>query len=411
MGFYRVVLFCVCYISFCFLVSCVENNSQPPVRNMVVVDTVPVKEPQKLYGFCIDSFDIVKNRVKWNQNLSDIITKYNITNKQVYELSQKSKSVFDVRKFRKGHKYYLFLDKDSGQTLKHMVYEHNSLEYVTINFVDTVDIFKTEKEIVSVMKADSGEVKTSLWNTMVENSINPVMSMELSEVYAWSIDFFGLKKGDKFKVIYDEKFVDSVSIGIGKIHMVLFEHMGESYYAFNFPQDGRQNFFDEEGKSLRKAFLKAPLKFSRVSSGFSYSRMHPILHYRRPHTGVDYAAPSGTPVYAIGDGIVCKKGRTKGAGNYVQVKHNSVYRTGYNHFSKFAKGIKVGTKVKQGQVIGYVGKTGYATGPHLDFRFWKNNKPCDPLKVKAPPVEPIKDSLKVDYQKHVELWLGLLKYV
>jgi murein DD-endopeptidase MepM/ murein hydrolase activator NlpD len=233
---------------------------------------------------------------------------------------------------------------------------------------------------------------------MVEIDENPLLALELSEIYAWSIDFFGLQKGDQFKVIYDESFVDSVSVGISRIHAAWFYHMGHEFWAIPFEQDSVVSFFDEDGNSLRKAFLKAPLRYSRISSGFSNSRLHPILKIRRPHHGVDYAAPAGTPVEAVGDGQVIAAAYERGGGNYVKIRHNGVYTTSYLHLSRFGKGIRKGVYVKQGDVIGYVGSTGLSTGPHLDFRFYKNGQPINPLKVEAPPVEPIHESNIRDYE-------------
>ncbi|MBI9067045.1 MAG: peptidoglycan DD-metalloendopeptidase family protein [Salinivirgaceae bacterium] len=252
----------------------------------------------------------------------------------------------------------------------------------------------------------SGTIHTNLWDAMVENSINPMMSIELSEIYAWSIDFFGLQKEDKFYVIYEERFLDSTSAGIERIHAALFNHQNKDFYAIYFVQDDKGTYFDDDGNSLQRAFLKAPLKYSRISSKFSNSRYHPVLKIRRPHHGVDYAAPSGTPVYSVGDGFVQKKGyQKKGAGNYVKIKHNSVYTTQYAHLKGYAKGLKTGDHVTQGQLIGYVGTTGYSTGPHLDFRFFKNGQPVDPLKVDAPPVEPIKKINKEEYNKIKEQFI------
>jgi murein DD-endopeptidase MepM/ murein hydrolase activator NlpD len=258
-----------------------------------------------------------------------------------------------------------------------------------------------QRNITPVTRISEAEVSASLWEAINTYNLNPVLALDLSDVFAWAVDFFGLYKGDKFKVIYDELYVGDNSVGIGTIHAAWFEHRGEKYYAFRYMQDSVWNYWDEEGNSLRKAFLKAPLRFSRISSGFSHSRMHPILKVYRPHTGVDYAAPEGTPVVALGDGVVIGKGYNHAAGNYLKIRHNSVYTTGYNHFSRFGKGIAKGTRVQQGQVIGYVGKTGYATGPHLDMRFWKNGKPVNPLHVKAPPVEPIKEENITLFQESI----------
>jgi len=251
-------------------------------------------------------------------------------------------------------------------------------------------------------------ISTSLWDAMKETKVNPMMAIELSEIFAWSIDFFGLQTGDRFNVIYEESFVDSISTGITKIFGAYFGHMGVSFYAIPFVQDGVESFFDEEGNSLRKAFLKAPLRFSRISSRFSGSRLHPILKIRRPHYGIDYAAPIGTPVYAIGDGIITRTSFEGQAGRMVSIKHNSVYSTAYLHLRNFAAGVAPGAYVKQGQVIGYVGSTGLSTGPHLDFRFYKNGHPVDPLRVESPPVEPVKPENMAEFMKKKEIMVGLL---
>lgn len=226
---------------------------------------------------------------------------------------------------------------------------------------------------------------------MIDNDLHPMLAIELSEIYAWSIDFFGLQKGDSFKVIYEEEYIDTISNGIKHILAASFSHAGSEIYAIPLIQDGEESYYDLEGNSLRKAFLKAPLRFSRISSRYSNSRLHPILRIRRPHHGVDYAAPAGTPVHAIGDGRVIMREYQGGAGRIVKIRHNSVYTTAYMHLRAYGKGITVGKYVKQGDIIGYVGSTGLSTGPHLDFRFYKNGHAVDPLKVKAPPVLPVSE--------------------
>jgi len=255
-----------------------------------------------------------------------------------------------------------------------------------------------EKPVRRERSTVSGEIRSSLWETFMEIEVNPMLALELSDVYQWSIDFFGLQAGDQFKVVYDESFVDSSSVGILNIHAAWFYHAGHEFWAIPFEQDSVVSFFDEEGNSLRKVFLKAPLRFSRISSGFSHSRLHPILKIRRPHHGVDYAAPTGTPVESVGDGKVIAAKWQRGGGNYIKIRHNSVHTTAYLHLSRFAKGIRSGVYVKQGDVIGYVGSTGLSTGPHLDFRFYKNGYPINPLKIEAPPVEPIHEDNLADYE-------------
>lgn len=347
--------------------------------------------PHLDYGLPIDSFNIVEGKIKQNQSLSQLLNEYGISAQTIDQISQ-LKDTFDVRKIRSGNTYKLFLTKDSLPDLSYLVYEHTLTEYVVFKFSDSLEVYINEKPTTTIKKMASGTIKTNLWDAMVENDINPMMSIELSEIYAWSIDFFGLQKNDQFYVIYDESFLDdTTSVGIDRIYAALFNHQNKDFYAIYFVQDEQGSFFDNDGESLQRAFLKAPLKYSRISSRFSKNRYHPVLKIYRPHCGVDYAAAAGTPVYSVGDGFVITKGFQKnGAGNYVKIKHNSVYTTQYAHLQSFAKGLKNGDRVKQGQLIGYVGQTGLATGPHLDFRFFKNGEPVDPLKVDAPSVEPIK---------------------
>jgi len=260
-----------------------------------------------------------------------------------------------------------------------------------IGLRDSITVIRSEKEVTIVEHEVAGSINSSLWMTMKDNNLDPMIAIELSEIYAWNIDFFGIQKGDLFKVIYNQHYVDTQYIGLGQIHGAYFYHAGKEFYAIPFEQDSVRTFFDQDGNSLRRAFLKAPLRYSRISSGYSWSRMHPILKIRRPHLGVDYAAPYGTPVHAIGDGRIIEKAYKKNSGYMVRIRHNSVYTTAYMHLSGYGKGIRTGEYVKQGDVIGYVGSTGLSTGPHLDFRFYKNGSAVDPLKVEAPPVEPVRE--------------------
>ena len=346
------------------------------------------------YGIPVDSFTVVQGIIRRNQMLGNILYDYGVSNREVYELSLLPREKFDVRRVKAGNRYALFLDSVG---VRYLVYEQDRVNYAVVHFEDSVHVESREKPVDSRRLAASGELVTSMWEDFKAANVNPMLAIELSEIYAWSIDFFGLQQGDRFKVIYEESFVDSVSVGITKIHAAWFYHAGKAFWAIPFAQDSAMSFFDEEGNSLRKAFLKAPLRFSRISSRFSHSRLHPILKIRRPHHGVDYAAAPGTPVLAVGDGQVTAAAYERGGGNYVKIKHNGVYNTTYMHLSRFGKGIRKGTWVKQGDVIGYVGSTGLSTGPHLDFRFYKNGYPIDPLKVEAPPVEPIYEENLVDF--------------
>jgi len=347
--------------------------------------------PEMKFGLPVDSFFIVAGKIKPNQNLGDLLTGFGVSMAAIDKLAKNSIEVFDVRKIRSGNNFYIFQSLDSLRTARYLVYENNRIDYVIFSLTDSLNSFTGQREVEIVHKTAWGVINSSLWNTMVKNELSPILAIELSEIFAWTIDFFGIQKGDRFRVLYEEQLVDGIPVGIGPVHAVHFDHMSKTFSAYRYYQDDRFEYFDAEGQSLRKAFLKAPLKYARVSSHFSHGRMHPILKIRRPHHGVDYAAPVGTPVLSIGDGLVQEKGyQAGGAGNFIRVKHNSVYTTVYMHLKGFGPGVSKGGRVQQGQVIGYVGSTGLSTGPHLDFRVYKNGSPIDPLRMEAPPSEPIK---------------------
>jgi murein DD-endopeptidase MepM/ murein hydrolase activator NlpD len=370
-----------------------ETDSQAEVMT-AVPDT-----GEFLYGIRVDTMNIHTGRIARNQFLADILNNYSVSYNDILILRNNSKDIFDTRKMRAGADYTILTGKTDTAKAYYMIYHEDPVNYYILNFKDSLHIRKGEKETRKVMKYRGGTITTSLWNSMSENNITPVLAIELSEIFAWSIDFFGLQAGDRYKLIYEENYIDTVPAGIHKIYGVWFEHAGNEFYAIPMIQDSTESYFDLEGNSLRKAFLKAPLRYSRISSRFSNSRLHPVLRIRRPHHGVDYAAPAGTPVQTIGDGVITAAAWGNGEGYYVKVKHNSVYATAYLHLSRFAKGVSVGSYVKQGDIIGYVGTTGLSTGPHLDFRFYKNGQPVDPLKVEAPPVEPVSDDNRDKFNK------------
>lgn len=356
-----------------------------------------ISKPIYEYGIPVDSFTIVKGHIKLNQTLGELFNDLNVKPEIISKLPIYTKGKFDLKQVIAGNTYKAFLNHDSNPKLEYLVYEKSSFDFVVFNFKDSLTIQTAQKPVTVVRRLNEATISNSLWETIYQLNLNPELALNMSDIFAWTVDFFGLQKGDRFKVLYDELYVDNVSVKIGTIYAAWFEHRGERFYAYRFAQDSTDSYWDEKGNSLRKSFLKAPLHFSHISSRFSGSRFHPILKIFRPHTGVDYAAPEGTPVMAIGDGFIVEKGYTVAAGNYLKIRHNSVYTTGYNHLSRFGAGITNGAHVKQSQIIGYVGHTGYATGPHLDMRFWMNGQPVDPLKVKAPSVEPIKKELMDSY--------------
>lgn len=355
-----------------------------------------------LYGIPVDSMIVLNDHVKPGQNLSDILAPHGVDGKMVDLLIQQSVGAFDLRKIKAGNQYTLICEPDSALTACYMVYEHTPISFVVFKLTDTLSVRLGKKELTVVTDTLTGTIRSSLWNAIANIESGAELALKMEDIFGWSVDFFGLQKGDSFKAIYQKLTVDGKVVGIKRITSAWFKHYGKDIYAFWYEPDSTgkvADYFDDAGNSLRRAFLKAPLKFSRISSHFTGSRFHPVLKIYRAHHGVDYAAPKGTPVYAIGDGVVIAAGYSGGAGNLVKIKHNSVYTTQSCHFSKIAAGIRPGVRVKQGQLIGYVGSTGLSTGPHLDFRFYKNGTPINPLKVESPPTNPVPPSYKADFDK------------
>lgn len=387
-----------------------NSKFRPTVnQNMTVKDSSLINPDIKLaYGLPADSFEITKSKIQKNAFLGDILESSEIPAQIITKIEKAAKGIFDFRKIKAGNIFAILKPKKAENAPSYLVYEHTPTEYYIVEITDSVTVQKREKETVTFHKNVSGTITSSLWNAMEEQKINPMVAIELSEIFAWTIDFFGLQQGDAFKIMYDEEYVDSMAIGIGEIHGAWFRHAGKEFTAIPFEQDGKIEFFDAEGNSLRKAFLKAPLRFSRISSRFTGSRYHPVLKRYTTHYGVDYAAPSGTPVLSIGDGVVISAGWSGGGGNMVKIRHNSVYSTAYLHLKAYGSGIRAGTYVRQGDVIGYVGSTGLSTGPHLDFRVWKNNAPVNPLTLESPSVEPVKkEQMDAFLAASAEIVMGL----
>ena len=369
-------------------------------------------EPKFLYGVCIDSLDIIEDVVKKGDYLSKILLDKGVSYNTIEYLSKNKRNVLNPTKIKVGNKYTFLMSRDSVPQPKFWIYELDKLNYAVYCLSDSISAWSGQKEVITRVEHVGVEIKSSLWNAMVDAGCDPNLILELSDIYAWTIDFFGIQEGDSCKVIFEKQYIDddTVSCGIGDILAAYFKNSGEGHYAFAYTQDGKKEYFDEEGANLRKEFLKAPLNYRRISSKFSNGRMHPIYHVVRPHHGVDYAAPSGTPVQTIGDGTVIEKGwDNKGGGNYMKIKHNSTYTTTYMHLKGFAKGISKGSKVKQGQVIGYVGSTGASTGPHLDFRLQKNGTYIDPLKFKSPSADPVKKEDIERYKRDIQVYIDTLK--
>jgi len=363
-------------------------------------------EENLVYGIDVTGLNIVEGEVKRNQTLSSILSPFNVSFATIDEIAKKSKEIFDVRKIKSNRKFTILTPGDSA-VAKFFIYEPNPAEFVVFD-LDSVHIYKIEKPVELRKREVAGLISTSLYVDMVKQEVSPELIDLFADLYGWSVDFQGLQKGDKYKVSFKEKVIDGQVVGIEGIETALFEHKGQTYHAIPFEQNGEWNFFDAEGESLKKAFLRDPVKFTRISSRYNLRRFHPVQKRYKPHLGTDYAAARGTEIRAVGDGTVTHATYHRGNGNYVKIKHNATYTTQYLHMSKIAKGMKPGARVKQGQVIGYVGSTGLATGPHLCFRFWKHGKQVDWLREKIPPSEPILPENLVAFESTKAQYLLLL---
>lgn len=343
----------------------------------------------QVLGFNADSLRCEESKVKSGQFFSTLLGSLGMSPQEAYNLTQVCDTLFDVRTLRVGNTYKAYFS--SSDQLEYLVYDRDRMHQIVFDCIEPYGAWVYEKPVVRNEKYADVTINSSLWNDMLAADASPLVILSLSDIYAWTVDFFGLQKGDRFRVLYQETVCDGEVISVDTVRYAVFTHAGQDFPAIMYDQqDGGNLWWNEKGESMRKAFLKAPLKFSRISSGFSYARKHPVTRKVQPHTGVDYAAPKGTPVMTIGDGVITSMKYEGAGGNTIRIRHNSVYSTAYLHLSGYAKGLKVGQRVRQGDVIGYVGSTGRSTGPHLDFRVWKNGSPINPLKMDSPPAEPLK---------------------
>lgn len=359
-------------------------------------------EPQFKFGIPLDLFELKEAKIKRNQTFADLLLPYNISHQDIFTMDRISKDVHSVRNLVIGKPYTIFYTKDSIKKASYFVYEPNDMEYVIYQLDDTLAVYKEERKVEIVEKTMAGLITISLDHSIREQGGSAALVNAMADLFGWQMDMRALFKNDWFKVIYEERIVDGKPVGIGNILGAEFNHRNNAYMAYAFDQGNGLNYFDEEGMSTQKAFLRFPVEYSRISSRYNPNRFHPVLKRRTPHLGTDYAADRGTPIKAAGDGVIVERGFTTGNGNYVKIKHNGTYTTGYLHMSKFGK-YKKGQTVKKGDVIGYVGKTGLATGYHLCFRFWKRGQQVDFLREDLPAETPLKDERKIEFETVVQL--------
>ncbi len=382
--------------------------------SLVEPETETVKRISEVkYGFVLDSFQHKTDQLRPGESLSEILTAQGISFSQVVEMVDSTKATFDTRKMKIGREYLALADKYTGK-LQFFIYDIDAYRYVVYDFTQGKPKAQmVERDVTVLHKTASGVVVTSLWDAMVESKLDWALAVEMEKALKNSVDFFHIRAGDKFKVLYTEKFIEGKSVGIGQLSAAYFNYKEEDYYAFFYKNElgGIEDFFDEKARPMKKAYLKAPVEFTRISSKYNLNRFHPVLKRVKPHLGTDYAAPHGTPIFAIADGVVEEATRRGGNGIFVKIKHDKVFTSQYLHMSKHASGMRPGVPVKQGQVIGYVGSTGLATGPHVCFRFWKNGQQVDFLKEKLPRPQPMTGIYVNDFFRHRDSLITVMESI
>ncbi len=368
----------------------VQLSKKVKPEPQLALSSFPVSIPNIKYGLAIDTFTIHSATIQPNQFLSDLLMGYGVSYETVEGLVTNAKDEFDVRTLRAGKPYHI-LNRDTSTAPDFFIYEPDAYGYVKFD-LNQKKVAVVKHPIDVKIVESSGIIESSLWNAMVDNDMEYDLAVKMEDAFAWSIDFHHIQQKDKFKLVYEQQIIDGKPVGSGKILAAYFQHFGNDFHAIYFENERHSGFYDLEARPMKKAFLKSPVKYSRISSRFNPRRYHPVLKRVRPHRGTDYAAPHGTPIMAVADGIVTQVSYSRGNGKFVKIRHDKTYQTQYLHMSRFAKGMKPGVKVKQSEVIGYVGSTGLATGPHVCFRFWKNGRQVDPLRQNLPPPDPMPES-------------------
>ena len=396
-----------------FLVVIVVSYNLFFKNNNSAEDLTKIEKKEKIvkeFGYVLNDYTVKRDTIKSGDSFGQILENNNLFYPKIYNIVQETNKIFNIRKINVGRPYTILYSKDSLEIPELFIYQPNPIDYVVVSLSDSIWAERKQKEVELKSLEASGTIYSSLSETMESLKLSPLLTNELSEIYAWNIDFFRLEKGDNFKIMYTSKYVnDSVYIGLNRIHNAYFEHRGKPFYAVEFKTDSLRNiyeYFDENGKNLRRAFLLSPVQFSRISSRFNLRRKIAYYGKIKPHYGTDFAAPVGTEIRATAAGRVIKSGYTRGNGYYVTIKHNATYSTQYLHMKQ--RGLKVGTYVSQGDRIGYVGMTGYTSGPHVCYRFWKNGKQVDPIKQKLPEAKPISNTLKEEYLAYMKPIKGRL---
>ncbi len=383
--------------------ACEDDAKETALNNEKVVKKAP-KPVKKEFGFILDDYEVVDATIEPGDSFGYILDQHGVDRGKIYQISEKVKDTFNPARITAGRKYMILKAKDSVNTPQYFIYQNDRINYTIVGIGDSISATRKKKPVSIRRREVSGVVSSSLSEAVAEQGLSNLLVYELSDIYQWSIDFFKLQKGDQFKMIYSEKYIDdTIFAGIDNVEAAVFKHEDRPYYAFEYLTDsvtGQPSFYDEEAKALQSFFLKAPLNYSRISSRYTKRRFHPVQKRWKAHLGTDYAASHGTPIVSTADGTVIAASYTSGNGNYVKVRHNDKYTTQYLHMSK--RNVRNGQRVKQGDVIGYVGSTGLATGPHVCYRFWVHGRQVDPYRQNLPTAKHIEPEHKEEYFAAIE---------
>lgn len=383
-----------------FVLTCCSKKSE------VIIE----KPKPNQFGLAVNDLIEICDTIEADQTLSDILIPHSVTQQMINQIAKASLDVFPVRNFRAQDELYIYAKWDSVETVKYLVYKKDAVNFVVYDLRDTISVYKKQKPFTTKQFTVSATIKDNLIKTLIDKGVDPNVGYAMADIYESQIDFGMLRENDSFNVIFEEIYVDDKPAAIGKVIAAKFNFRKSDYYAFRFDQEKIGSYYDEKGKGLQGMFLTAPIKFRyRITSRYSTNRYHPVLHRNKAHLGTDYAAAAGTPIMTVANGVILEAAYTSGNGNYVKVKHNGTYTTQYLHMSRFAKGIRRGVHVTQGQTIGYVGSTGLATGPHVCFRFWKNGKQVNPLREKNQSADPVGVKNRAAFEIVKKEWIDKLQ--
>jgi len=389
-------------------IACTDSTGHEPEMTEEAEAVEPEPVALDAFGIEAETFTVAEQTIRRNQTFSDLVQPHGVSAGLIHRIATRDdlREVFDVRRIRSGNTMHIY--QDSTSTAQLLVYERDRINYVTIDLRDGVEITEGQRPVETRQRAVHGVIESSPYRALQRAGANPHLAVQLSNVLAWQVDFYRIQRGDRFTIVYEEDVIDDKPVRLGRILATRFEHAGREHTALHFSHEDGSDYYNEDGESMRKAFLRAPLEYTRISSRYTRNRTHPVHGRNVPHLGTDYAAPTGTPIRTTGSGTVVRAGYTRGNGNYVKVRHNSTYSTQYLHMSRFASGISRGTRVEQGDVIGYVGQTGLATGPHLCYRFWKNGQQVDPFRLEFPSGDPVPETDRERFDERKRMLVSIL---